>query len=77
MMSVANDVVYDVLVIGGGVVGCAILHELTRLGYKCLLVEKHSHLLTQASSGNRFIYILYNFCRIWINSNNNGACINP
>jgi len=49
-----RDVIYDVLIVGGGVIGCAILNELTRRGYKCLLTEKAQHLLTQASSGNRY-----------------------
>jgi glycerol-3-phosphate dehydrogenase len=42
----------DVLVIGGGVVGCAILRELSRYQLSCLLVEKEEDLAMQASSRN-------------------------
>ncbi len=49
----------DVAVIGGGVLGCAILRELTLNGYKCILLEKQSCLLTGASSGNRYILSTY------------------
>ncbi|OWF48424.1 uncharacterized protein LOC110453104 [Mizuhopecten yessoensis] len=44
--------VYDVVIIGGGVVGCSQLFTLTRLGYRCLLLEKEAHLVSMASSGN-------------------------
>ncbi|XP_052795511.1 glycerol 3-phosphate dehydrogenase-like isoform X2 [Mya arenaria] len=43
---------YDVIVIGGGVTGCACLFELASCGYSCLLLEKNDHLLDEASSGN-------------------------
>jgi glycerol-3-phosphate dehydrogenase len=42
----------DVLVIGGGVVGCAILRELSRYQLSCLLVDKEEDLAMQASSRN-------------------------
>jgi len=51
--AVAVVAMYDVVIIGGGIVGCSVLHELTSRGYHCLLVEKESELLTGASSGNR------------------------
>jgi glycine/D-amino acid oxidase-like deaminating enzyme len=57
-MSVMSDKtgrIYDVVIVGGGVVGCAVLHELTNYGYKCLLVEKENALLSGASSGNRYV----------------------
>ena len=44
---------FDVAVIGGGVVGCAILHELTNQGLRCILLEKNAHLINGASAGNR------------------------
>ena len=47
--------VYDVLVVGGGVVGCAIIHELTLHGYRCVLLEKGEHLVSGASAGNRCV----------------------
>ena len=46
---------FDIAIIGGGVVGCAILHECTKEGYKCILLEKEADLVTGASSGNRYI----------------------
>ncbi|KAL4220018.1 hypothetical protein ACF0H5_020430 [Mactra antiquata] len=46
------DMNYDVAVIGGGVVGCAVTFELTRHGFSCLLLEKNSTLVSEASAGN-------------------------
>ncbi|XP_052219838.1 glycerol 3-phosphate dehydrogenase-like isoform X4 [Dreissena polymorpha] len=43
---------YDVIIIGGGVVGCACVFELTSRGFSCLLLEKNEHLAAEASSGN-------------------------
>ncbi len=48
------DAVADVAVIGGGVVGCAVLRELARYELKLLLLEKESDLaegVTKANSG--------------------------
>lgn len=42
----------DVLVIGGGIVGCAVIRELSRLNLDVLLVEKASDVATGASSRN-------------------------
>jgi glycerol-3-phosphate dehydrogenase len=42
----------DVLVIGGGVIGCAILRELSRYKLTSLLVEKEEDVAMQASSRN-------------------------
>lgn len=42
----------DVLVIGGGIVGCAIARELTKLKVGVLLVEKCNDVAVQASSRN-------------------------
>jgi len=57
-MSHAAESIYDVVVIGGGVIGCAILHDLTSHGGRCLLVEKEKSLVSGASAGNRFVYVL-------------------
>ncbi|XP_060073176.1 glycerol 3-phosphate dehydrogenase-like [Ylistrum balloti] len=46
------DQVFDVVIIGGGVVGCSQVFTLSRHGYKCLLLEKEAHLVSMASSGN-------------------------
>ncbi len=43
---------YDVIIIGGGVVGLAVLRAATLNGWKCALVEAESELLTQASGSN-------------------------
>lgn len=42
----------DVLIIGGGIVGCAVARELTKLRLKVLLVEKGNDVATGASSRN-------------------------
>ena len=42
----------DVLVIGGGVVGSAILRELTKYNLTCLMVDKEEDVAMQASSRN-------------------------
>ena len=47
-----DDALYDVLVIGGGVVGLAILRAATIKGYKCALVEAEPDLLSWASGSN-------------------------
>src|SRR5512139_280958 len=44
--------VYDVAVIGGGVVGCAILRELSRYDLRLLLLERESDLSEGVSKGN-------------------------
>lgn len=43
---------YDVAIIGGGVVGCAILRRLTLGGVQCVLLEKAADILAGASKGN-------------------------
>jgi glycerol-3-phosphate dehydrogenase len=43
---------YDVVVIGGGVVGLAILRAATLEGWKCALVEREDELLSHASGSN-------------------------
>ena len=51
-MQESNCKKFDVAVVGGGVVGCAILHEFTSLGLSCILCEKEENLVSGASSGN-------------------------
>lgn len=43
---------YDLIVIGGGVVGLACLRAATLKGWKCALVEAEADLLSHASGGN-------------------------
>ncbi len=43
---------YEVAIIGGGVVGCAILNKLTRHGVSCVLLEKANDVAMGASKAN-------------------------
>ena len=47
-----DDEKFDVAVVGGGVVGCSVLRELSSLGLHCVLCEKGENLVCGASSGN-------------------------
>jgi glycerol-3-phosphate dehydrogenase len=51
-MNDTKSAVYDVAVIGGGVVGCAVLRELARYDLRLLLLEKASDLAEGSSKGN-------------------------
>lgn len=44
--------IFDVAIIGGGIVGCAVLFELSQRGYSCLLCETKPHIMSGASAGN-------------------------
>ncbi len=46
------DQTYDVAVIGGGVVGLAILRAFSLAGLKCILLERGADILSGASKGN-------------------------
>lgn len=46
------DGVFDVVVVGGGVVGLAILRAVALAGYHCAVIEKEPHLLHWASGSN-------------------------
>jgi len=48
----ADNNSFDVVVVGGGVVGLAVLRAVTLAGYKAALVEKEPDLLTWASGSN-------------------------
>lgn len=43
---------FDVAIIGGGVVGCAVLRALTLAGLDCILLERGADILSGASKGN-------------------------
>ena len=43
---------YDFAILGGGVIGCAIFNKLTRLGKKCLLLEKGMDVAVGTSKAN-------------------------
>ncbi len=47
--------IYDAIIIGGGVVGCAIMRKLTLQGMKVLLLEKGGDILSGASRANSAI----------------------
>ncbi|TFG55857.1 MAG: FAD-dependent oxidoreductase, partial [Candidatus Aminicenantes bacterium] len=51
-MSDNKRVVYDVAVIGGGVVGSAVLRELARYDLRLLLLEREADLAEGISKGN-------------------------
>jgi glycerol-3-phosphate dehydrogenase len=51
-MNGAHTPVYDVVVIGGGVVGCAILRELSRYDLRLLLLERETDLAEGITKGN-------------------------
>ena len=53
--------IFDICIVGGGVVGCSCLFDLTNYGYNCVLLEKNQHLLSEASSGNRYFSMGYRF----------------
>ena len=44
---------FDVAIIGGGVVGCAVARRFTLEGAKVILLEKARDILAGASKGNR------------------------
>ncbi|MFO1033556.1 MAG: NAD(P)/FAD-dependent oxidoreductase [Hyphomicrobiales bacterium] len=43
---------FDIAIIGGGVVGLAILRRMSMAGYRCLLLERGADILSGASKGN-------------------------
>lgn len=43
---------YEYAILGGGVIGCAILNKLTRLGKKCVLIEKGEDVAVGTSKAN-------------------------
>jgi glycerol-3-phosphate dehydrogenase len=47
-----DGIIYDLVIIGGGVVGLAILRQATLQGYKCCLVEQEHQVLHWASGSN-------------------------
>ena len=47
-----NNKCVDVLIIGGGVVGCAVARAATLAGYSCAIVEREAHVLHWASGSN-------------------------
>lgn len=43
---------YDVAILGGGVIGSAILNKLTRVGKKAVLIERNSDIATETTKAN-------------------------
>lgn len=61
--------VFDVIVVGGGIVGCVVVWDMMLYGYKCFLLEKNENLVLEVSFGNRFVlYIIGCFC-LFFNKN--------
>lgn len=52
---VNDNLIWDVIVIGGGVVGCAVHRKFTLMGAKVLLLEKGGDILSGASKANSAI----------------------
>ena len=50
-----KEIIYDSIVVGGGVVGCAIMRKLTLQGQKTLLLERGGDILSGASKANSAI----------------------
>ncbi|CAF3128509.1 unnamed protein product [Rotaria sp. Silwood2] len=47
------SLIYDIIIIGGGIVGLGVFRQLTLNGYRnVLLLDKSSQIITGASSGN-------------------------
>jgi glycerol-3-phosphate dehydrogenase len=51
----ASEPCYDIAVIGGGVVGCALLRRFSLGGLRCVLLERGPDILSGASKGNSAI----------------------
>ena len=54
-MSHTDEKNFDIAVIGGGVVGCAVLRAFTLAGFSSVLLERGSDILSGASKGNAAI----------------------
>jgi glycerol-3-phosphate dehydrogenase len=54
-LQTSNDEVFDIAVIGAGVVGCGIFKEFCENGAKTVLIEKENDMLEGASKGNSAI----------------------
>jgi glycerol-3-phosphate dehydrogenase len=52
MVDSSSTMIYDLIIIGGGVVGLAVLRAATLEGWHCALVESETELLSQASGSN-------------------------
>lgn len=51
-MDINNKKIWDVIVIGGGVIGCAVTRKFTLMGAKTLLLERGGDILSGASKAN-------------------------
>lgn len=54
-MNINNKKIWDVIVIGGGVIGCAVTRKFTLMGAKTLLLERGGDILSGASKANSAI----------------------
>jgi len=54
-IDIDKDEIFDIAVIGGGVVGCAIFKEFSSQGAKTIILEKENDILEGASKGNSAI----------------------
>ncbi|HFF1654116.1 TPA: NAD(P)/FAD-dependent oxidoreductase [Providencia rettgeri] len=51
-MDINNKIIWDVIVIGGGVIGCAVTRKFTLMGANTLLLERGGDILSGASKAN-------------------------
>jgi glycerol-3-phosphate dehydrogenase len=54
-MNASDEKMYDITVIGGGVVGCAVIRAFTLAGFSSVLLERGGDILSGASKGNSAI----------------------
>ena len=49
------NMIYDVIIVGGGVIGCAIARELSKYKLRTVLVEKNNDVCNETSAANSAI----------------------
>ena len=49
--------VFDVAIIGGGVIGCSVFNKLTAIGKKAVLIEKNNDVATVTTKANSGIVV--------------------
>lgn len=65
-----EDRKFDVVVVGGGVVGCFVFYEFIFLGFWCVFCEKEENFVCGVSLGNSGIFymgfdVLFGSLELW------------